>query len=133
MGVAENKKVVLGFLEAFEAGDIQAAQAALADDATWWVPGSLPMSGTYEGKQAIFGDFLSQAGVLFEPGTLSTEVCDTIGEGDSVAIGLINRAKSAKGGDYKNYYHFKFKVKEGKIQAVKEYVDTLYVKEVLLG
>jgi ketosteroid isomerase-like protein len=40
MGVAENKRVVMSFVEALSAGNVDAAQAALADDATWWLPGS---------------------------------------------------------------------------------------------
>ena len=127
MGVAENKKVVLDFLEALHTGNGEAIQAALADDATWWVPNS----GTYEGKRAILEDFLSKIAVLFGPGPVSMQLRDAIGEGDSVAMEYVLRAKSAKGGDYENDYHLKFKVKEGKIQAVREYFDTLYVKEVL--
>ena len=44
MGVAENKNVVLGFVDALSAGNIEAAKAALSDDATWWIPGSLPVA-----------------------------------------------------------------------------------------
>ena len=65
MGNAENKKVVLGFVEALSSGNIEAAKAALADDATWWIPGSLPVSGTHQGKKAIFEDFLGKAQLYF--------------------------------------------------------------------
>jgi uncharacterized protein len=58
MGVAENKNVVLGFVEALSTGNVEAAKAAIAEDATWWIPGSLPVSGTHHGKKTIFEDFL---------------------------------------------------------------------------
>jgi len=133
MGVAENKKVVLGFVEALSSGNIEAAKAALADDATWWIPGSLPVSGTHRGKKAIFEDFLGQAQAFFQPNSVSIQVRNAIGEGDMVAVEWIARGKSAKGRTYENYYHLMFELKNGKIQAIREYVDTLYAKEVLFS
>ncbi len=133
MDVAENKSVVLGFVEALSSGSLEAAKAALADDATWWIPGSLPVAGTHRGKKAIFEDFLGQAQSLFQPNSVSIQVRNTIGEGDCVAVEWIARGKSAKGKNYENYYHLMFEVKNGKIQAIREYVDTLYAKEVLFS
>jgi len=133
MGVAENKKVVLGFVEALSSGNIEAAKAALADDATWWIPGSLPVSGTHRGKKAIFEDFLGQAQAFFQPNSVAIQVRNAIGEGDMVAVEWIARGKSAKGRTYENYYHLMFELKNGKIQAIREYVDTLYAKEVLFS
>jgi ketosteroid isomerase-like protein len=133
MGVAENKNVVLGFVEALSSGNLEAAKAALADDATWWIPGSLPVSGTHKGKKAIFEDFLGQAQAFFQPNSLSIQVRNVIGEGDCVAVEWVARGKSAKGRQYENYYHLMFEVKNNKIQAIREYVDTLYAKEVLFS
>ena len=133
MGTAENKKVVLGFVEALSGGDIEAAKAALADEATWWIPGSLPVSGTHRGKKAIFEDFFGKAQALFQPNSVSIQVRNAIAEGDCVAVEWVARGKSAKGKSYENYYHLMFEVKDGKIQAVREYVDTLYAKEVLFS
>lgn len=133
MGVKENKNVVLGFVEALSSGNIEGIKAALADDATWWIPGSLPIAGTYKGKKAILEDFFGQGQGLFEPNSLAIQVRNAIGEGDCVAVEWIARGKSAKGRTYENYYHLMFEVKEGKIAAVREYVDTLYAKEVLFS
>jgi ketosteroid isomerase-like protein len=133
MGTAENKKVVLGFVEALSGGNVEAAKAALADDATWWIPGSLPVSGTHRGKKAIFEDFFGKAQALFQPNSVSIQVRNAIAEGDCVAVEWVARGKSAKGKTYENYYHLMFEVKNGKIQAVREYVDTLYAKEVLFS
>jgi uncharacterized protein len=133
MGVTENKNLVRGFVEALSAGNIEAAKVALADDATWWIPGSLPVSGTHRGKKAIFEDFLGQAQGLFQPNSISIEVRSLIGENDNVAVEWVARGKSAKGRNYENYYHLMFEVRNGRIQAIREYVDTLYAKEVLFS
>jgi ketosteroid isomerase-like protein len=133
MGATENKNVVLGFVEAFSRGNIEAAKAAVADDATWWIPGSLPVSGTYKGKKGIFEEFMGKAGGLFQPNSVSIQVRNAIAEGDLVAVEWIARGKTAKGKNYENYYHLMFEVKNDKIQAIREYVDTLYAKEVLFS
>jgi hypothetical protein len=133
MGAAENKQVVLGFVEEVSRVNLDAINAALADDATWWLPGSLPVSGTHRGKKGIFEGFLAKAVPFFEPRTLSISVQNTIAEGDCVAVEWIARGKTAKGKPYENYYNVVFEVKNNKIQAVREYVDTLYAKEVLFS
>jgi len=46
-------------------------------------------------------------------------------------VQFVLSAKTAKGRDYRNHYHFVFKLKRGKIAAVKEYVDTKYAHDVL--
>src|SRR2546428_10578516 len=97
MDVAENKNLVLGFVESLSTGNVEAAKAAVADDATWWIPGSLPVSGTHRGKKAIFEDFLGQAQGLFQPNSVSIQVRNVIGEGDNVAVEWIARGMRAKG------------------------------------
>ena len=133
MGATENKQVVLGFVEALSRGNIDAINTVLADDATWWLPGSLPVSGMHRGKKEIFDGFLAKAAPLFEPKSLSIQVQNTIAEGDCVAVEWIARGKTAKGKQYENYYNVVFEVKGNKIQAIREYVDTLYAKEVLFS
>ncbi len=133
MGIAENKQVVSGFIDALSSGNLTALDAALAEDATWWLPGSLPVSGTHRGKKGIFEGFLAKAGPLFQPGSLAIEVRNTIAEGDCVAVEWIARGKTVKGKSYENYYHIMFEVKNGKVQTVREYVDTLYAKDVLFS
>ena len=134
MGIEDNKKTVFDFIGALNSGDLEAVGAAFADDATWWLPaGDFPLAGTYKGKKAILEDFLGQAVPLFVPDTLAIEVRHAIAEGDYVAVEWIARGKSARGGDYENHYHVKFEIKEGKIQSVREYVATIYAKQVLFG
>jgi len=133
MGIAENKQVVSEFIDAMSSGNVKALDDALADDATWWLPGSLPISGTHRGKKGIFEGFMAKAALLFQPGSLAIEIRNTVAEGDCVAVEWVARGKTAKGKAYENYYHIMFEVKNGKLQTVREYVDTLYAKEVLFS
>ena len=77
MGIAENKKTVLGFIDALASGNVDVLNSTLADDATWWLPGSLPVSGTHRGKKGIFEGFIKKAAPHFQPNSLSIEVRNT--------------------------------------------------------
>ena len=52
-------------------------------------------------------------------------------EGDRVAVEAESYAKMKNGKTYQNTYHFLFIVKSGKIEAVKEYLDTIHAQDVL--
>ena len=53
MAIEENKKIVNAYLDAAVAGDLNAIDKLLADDIVTWIPGSLPISGTHKGKEAL--------------------------------------------------------------------------------
>ena len=133
MSAEESKKIVLGFIEDLSHGNIDAVTAAFADDVTWWLPGSLPVSGTHTGKKAILEDFFGKAIPYFEPNSMSIQVQSAIAEDNAVAVEWIAKGRTAKGKTYENYYHVRFDLKDKKIQAVREHVDTLYAKEVLFA
>jgi ketosteroid isomerase-like protein len=131
MGIAENKQLISEYFGSLAKADYPAAIGKFADDITWWVLPSSPMGGTYEGKDAVLGLFASGTG-LYDPNVpLAPEVVGMVAEGDMVAVELVITGRSAKGREYRNHYHFLFTVRDGKIRAVKEYVDTLYAQKVL--
>ena len=67
--MSDPKQVVAAYLAAFSRGDVDGLLAAMTDDASWWVSGSLEgMSGTYE--KAPFGELLRGATVLYKEGAL---------------------------------------------------------------
>ena len=92
MSADESKRLVLGFIEDLSNGNIKAVEAAFAEDASWWLPGSLPVSGTFKGKKAIFEDFFGKAFPYFEPDSMSIQVKSAIAEDDAVAVEWIARA-----------------------------------------
>lgn len=72
--VVESRRVVDEFMAAMNRMDVDAVGALLTDDATWTMPGDLPVSGRHEGRDAVLGDFLANAAALFEPGSLRFEL-----------------------------------------------------------
>ena len=130
MGTTENKKIVSIFIDGVFAGnDLEAAIELLADNCSWWMIGSLPTSGLYEGKQTIVDNVLSADGGQIKPGSKFINLRTLIGEGEHVAGEWTGGFKTVGGFDYENVYNVMFEVKDGKITAIREYNDSLYMKE----
>jgi ketosteroid isomerase-like protein len=128
MSTEDSKRIVLGFFENLNAGNAAAALDALADSATWWIQGNFPLSGTR--TKAQFVELLGQLGAAID-GALSLRVKGVTAEGDRVAVEAESFAKMKNGKTYQNRYHFLCEVRSGKIQAVREYLDTMHANEVL--
>jgi ketosteroid isomerase-like protein len=130
MDTHANKKIVLDFFAAMDSGDGALAMAALADDATWTVVGrGLAVSGTMT-KTKLF-ELLGKEADVYE-GRLRITPTGATAEGQRVAVeasahGTVRRS----GKSYDNNYHFLFVVHDGKIQQVKEYMDTYHWAETL--
>ena len=128
MGIEENKRTILGFFENLSAGNGEAVLGALADSATWWIQGNFPLSGTKSKKE--FAAVVAELGSKIDGGLRVTPKGITA-EGDRVAVEAESYAKMKNGKTYQNTYHFLFTVRDGKIQSVKEYLDTIHANEVL--
>jgi ketosteroid isomerase-like protein len=128
MSAEENKRIILGFFENMSAGNGEAVLGALADSATWWVAGNFALSGTK--TKAQFAELIGALGSKIDGGLRVTPKGITA-EGDRVAVEAESYAKMKNGKTYQNQYHFLFVVRDGKIQQVKEYLDTTHANEVL--
>jgi ketosteroid isomerase-like protein len=89
------------------------------------------MAGLYEGKAAVLGLFAKGVGLYSPTDPFRVTVDELVAEADTVCAQVIIEAKTAKGRDYRNHYHFVFKLRDGLIRGVKEYVDTQYAHQVL--
>jgi ketosteroid isomerase-like protein len=123
-----NKQTVQSFFDQFNAGKTAEAFTLVSDDVTWWVPGTLPFSGTKTKAQylGIVGQI--QAGF---PTGFKLAVKHMIAEDDEVAAEVESEGTHVNGKAYRNKYHFLFKVKGGSIVSVKEYMDTLHLYQLL--
>jgi uncharacterized protein len=128
------KQVVQRYLDALLDGDIDTIRDSFAEDATWTIYGDLPIAGPWEGRDRIVDDFLSTVGgTLFEAGTQSFEFPTLIAEGDTVALEWRVRARTVGGADYDNVYCGIFTVRDGRISAVREYLDSAYAAKTLFA
>ena len=130
MGIEENKALVREYFRRLQAGEPTVAEM-MAEDITWWVPQSSELGGTHRGKASVLA--LMGKGVDLYQLPLQVVIEAMVAERDSVCVQLVVEAKTAAGRPYRNDYHFAFRVRDGKIAGVREYVDTKYASEFLFG
>ncbi len=133
MGAQENKKLVLGFFEDMSAGNVDAFLGTMADNATWWVAGdpkNFPIAGTK--TKAEFSQLIGGLGEAMPKGLKITPKGVTA-EGNRVAVEAESYGEHANGKIYNNLYHFLVECENGKVTAVREYLDTMHANDVLVG
>ena len=124
--MTDPRTVLERYVAAVAERDMETVRDLFAEDATWWLGGELPLSGTWRGREAILGDFLGSIPRLYQPDTISIEITSLIAEGDFVAMEWTSRALTTAGEAYENQCAGVFTVRDGKIAAVREYMDTQY-------
>jgi ketosteroid isomerase-like protein len=123
-----NKELVQTFFDNFSDGNIGDAFAHLADDANWWVAGSLPFSGNKTKEEYLQVVASIQTGF---PDGLSLRITSMIAEGNKVAAEVESDGQHANGKRYQNEYHFLITIEDGKMVEVKEYMDTLHLFQLI--
>lgn len=127
MGIEENKNLARQFIGRLTANDIVGALDLLADDATWWIAGKtdqMPAAGQYS-KERIARLLRNMASQL--PNGLKMTVKNLIAEDDKIALEAESYGELQNGRVYNQQYHFLLTVRDGRIKAIKEYLDTQHV------
>src|SRR5262249_28758775 len=124
MTLEQNKKLATDFFARFSASDVDGALALMGEDATWWLPGKpghMPAQGVRR-KDQIARVFRAMVDQLKDG--LRMTVKGAIAEGDKVALEVTSHGELRNGRVYDQEYHFAITFRDGKIAAVREYLDT---------
>lgn len=127
-----NKALVREYFERLQSGD-PTFPDLLADDVAWWVPPGSDMSGTYEGKDAVMAFIGSGVGYYDAASPMHVDIEQVVAEGEWVAVQFVLRATTAAKRPYRNHYHFAFRIRDGRIVLVKEYLDTKIAHDAFHG
>jgi len=128
----ENKAVVRKCLETFSKGDIAGVAAMMTEDANWVVKGKLEgLAGTYPRDQ--FAELAGGATVNYRDKALKIEPVAMTAEGDRVAVEATGYAVMNDGRIYDPEYHLLFRITDGKITEVREYMDTHLAYSIFMG
>ena len=124
MGAAENKKLIQDMFAELSKGNAQAFLNNMADDVQFTIMGTTKYSGTCNGKQELLSKVLSPLSAQLEGGLTITPGqfhCRRRLRGDAGA-----RASQLRkhGKSYNNTYCQIFRIVNGKVQQVTEYLDT---------
>lgn len=120
----KNKELTASFFNHFSAGDVDAAFELVSDEASWWVAGDLPFSGTK--TKAEYLQIVGNIQTGFPDG-LRLDATSMIAEGQKIAVEVSSYGEHVNGKTYTNKYHFLITIQNGEIIEVKEYMDTLHL------
>jgi hypothetical protein len=121
MDTEHNKLLVKNTWDAFWRGDIDAGLANMADDVTWFTPGTMALSGLKAGKDAIRQFRFSELDIFLE---LRRTVVGLYGDGNTVILEVRAEGRLRNGDPYENAGCVVWEVENGKIARVRQYVDT---------
>lgn len=130
MGTDHNRATAQRFFDLFSASDIDGVLALMTDDATWRIPGKkelAPTAGVYT-KERIGRLFRRMIEGL--TAGLHMTVLSSIAEADRVALEVVSSGDLKNGRLYRQEYHFLMEFRDGRISAVREYLDTQHAHEV---
>ena len=129
MGAAENKEIIHNMFAELSKGNADAFLGTLADDVRFTLIGSTKFSGVINGKQEFIERVLAPLGALLEGGIVMN-VDNLISEGDHVVMQGRGKSTTKSGRPYNNIYAQVFRLANGKVQEVTEYLDTELVTSV---
>ena len=123
MGAAENKQLIQNMFAELSKGNADAFLGNMADDVRFTIIGTTKYSGTFNGKQELISKLLGPLSSQLEGGlTITPE--NFIADGDHVAMQARGQSKTKTGKSYNNTYCQVFRIANGKVKEVVEYLDT---------
>lgn len=126
----DNKHLIQRIFSELSVGNSRAFVDHLADDVSWIVMGRTPWSKTYHGKHAVltelFGELRSRLADRYR-----ATADRVIAEGDLVVVQAHGEATTKSGHPYNNDYCFIYRIVDGTIKEVTEYLDTELVASAL--
>jgi len=124
VGEHPNAALLRGRFRAFEARDVEAIRAAIADDAVWHFPGREgKLAGAHRGHAGIFG-FLARVGEL-TGGTFSIDL-EAVLANDELAVAFFRGHGEREGRTLDNPTCLKIRLRDGRAVEIWEFVWDLY-------
>lgn len=100
----------------------------MADDIKWTWMGTGQWSKTFNGKKSVVDDLLKPLeSMLIEPSKVFAE--NIVAQGHYVVVEARRQATLRNGKSYNNKYCWVCNINDGKVQEVREYMDTALVIE----
>jgi uncharacterized protein len=125
---SESERLAVEFFNTLGTGNLEAIRALLHEDATW-IPmvRDIPGAGKHVGRKGIVDEFLAPIRGMFRPGDPKVDIKTITSNGPLVMMETHGLGALADGRTYDNHYAWAVEIKDGKIFAIREYMDSLYV------
>lgn len=130
MSAARNKKLLQDVFSELSQGNGAPFLESLAEDVCWTIVGTTAWSRTYRGKQAVLTELLAPLRARLAHRNRVT-AHRFIAEDDYVVVEARGRVATRTGVPYNNTYCWIFRMAQGKVSELTEYMDTQLVAAVL--
>jgi uncharacterized protein len=123
MSELTNKEIMQNIFAEMAKGNSKPFVQSMADDFRWILPGTNQWSRTFDGKHAVLTDLFGLLSSTIA-GPIITTAQRFIAEGDYVVVQAHGKSTTKAGNPYNNSYCFVFRLADGKLKEVTEYMDT---------
>lgn len=130
--MSDVRAVVGGFFETMGRGDFDRLRSEfLTDESSWTMMApSMPGGPVMESGDAIVA-FFAGGGEVFVDGGPAITIKRILVDGDHAAVEAEGQGRLHSGKQYSNVYHFAIDTKDGRVLAVREYMDSHHVATVM--
>jgi ketosteroid isomerase-like protein len=125
---AENKALVLDWVDALSQGDVERIVAKYHAELVYTVIGDWPLAGTF-GAEYMAAN-AKDVFVVFPEG-LAFRTHKLAADGDWVALDMESRGRHVSGKLYNNRYTYWIQIRDGKFLRLEEHLDTQHAIDVL--
>ena len=126
-----NKQIMQNIFSEMARGESKLFVESMADDFRWILPGTNQWSRTFDGKNAVLTELFGMLGSKIA-GPIITTAQRFIADGDYVVVEARGKSTTKTGIPYNNSYCFVFRLADGKLKEVTEYMDTELATAALL-
>src|SRR5271168_3153637 len=123
MSELTNRQIMQEIFSEMARGESKLFVERMADDFRWIVAGTNQWSRTFDGKNAILTDLFGLLGSKIALPIITTAQ-RFIADGDFVVVEARGKSTTKAGNPYNNSYCFVFRLADGKLKEVTEYMDT---------
>lgn len=125
-----NKQLVERVFAALAEGDRQPFADAMADDFRWTITGHGPWARSWHGRDEVRRGLMQPLFAQFAE-TYTNRALRIAADGDTVVVECRGRVTTKAGARYDNHYTYWIELREGRMVALTEYMDTALAERVL--
>lgn len=126
----ENKSILQLIFSELSKGNSLPFVERMSDQFSWTITGTTSWSKKYEGKRAVIDHLFGALRAKLAP-PIVVEAQRFIADGDLVAVEARGKNTTKDGVPYNNTYCYVFRLADGKLMEMTEYLDTELVSAAL--
>ena len=130
MSAAANRELMQEIYDELAKGNRMPFRNALAEDFRWIMKGRTAWSRTYDGRDAVRKELIQPLYAQFADDYKNTAI-RIFADGNYVIVECEGAVTTTAGRPYNNQYCMIFRLENGKIKEMTEYLDTALVNETL--